>query len=127
MVQKSRVAGRVSYDLRVKLKESAPPGFVKDQLILVSNDQQSATFPIDVEGRVVPELTISQLINFGSLDAGGKATKPLVVRGQKLLMTLAVPAGGTAKLAAAAHMPAASGTGRTAGHEHPDGGAHHRK
>jgi hypothetical protein len=83
VIQRRRVAGQVSYDLKVKLKETAPAGFIKDQLILVSNDQQAATFPIDVEGRVVPELTINQLINFGSLDAGGKATKPLIVRGQK--------------------------------------------
>ena len=75
--------GNVAYDLKVKLKETAPPGFIKDQLVLVTNDQQVPTFPIEVEGLVVPEITVNPLINFGSLEVGGKTTKTLVVKGQR--------------------------------------------
>ena len=83
VVEKTRQRGNVSYDLRVKLKETAPAGYIKDQLVLVTNDPQAGTFPIDVEGRVVPEITVVQMINFGSLELGGKSTKPLIVQGQK--------------------------------------------
>ena len=83
VVEIARQRGNVSYNLRVKLKETAPTGYIKDQLVLVTNDPQAGTFPIDVEGRVVPEITVVQTINFGSLELGGKATKPLIVQGQK--------------------------------------------
>jgi hypothetical protein len=83
VVEIGRQRGNVSYNLRVKLKDTAPPGYIKDQLVLVTNDPQAGTFPIEVEGRVVPEITVVQMINFGSLELGGKATKPLIVQGQK--------------------------------------------
>jgi hypothetical protein len=83
VIERSRAPGNVSYDLKVKLKDGAPAGYIKDQLVLVTNDRAAATFPIEVEGLVVPEITLSQSINFGSLEIGGKATKPLIVRGQK--------------------------------------------
>ncbi len=82
-VERPRQRGQVSYDLRVKLRADAPAGYINDELILVTNDARSAQFPIDVEGRVVPELSVAQLINFGSLDAGKKATRPLIVRSSK--------------------------------------------
>jgi hypothetical protein len=82
-ILRPRQPGQASYDLKVKLKADAPAGYIKDQLILVTNDSRSSQFPIDVEGRVVPELSVAQLINFGSLDAGKSATKPLIVRSSK--------------------------------------------
>jgi hypothetical protein len=83
VIELGRQRGNSSYNLRVKLKETAPAGYIKDQLVLVTNDPQAGTFPIEVEGRVVPEITVVQTINFGSLDLGGKATKALIVQGQK--------------------------------------------
>lgn len=83
VIEIARQRGNVSYNLRVKLKETAPAGYIKDQLVLVTNDPQAGTFPIDVEGRVVPEITVVQMINFGSLELGGKSTKPLIVQGHK--------------------------------------------
>ena len=46
-----RFAGRMTKD--------APVGYVKDQLILVTNDTQSRELPVDMEGRVVTDITIS--------------------------------------------------------------------
>jgi hypothetical protein len=83
VVELTRQRGNVSYDLRVKLKEDAPAGYIKEQLLLVTNDPQAKTFPIELEGRVVPEISVVQMINFGSLEAGKKATKPLVIQGQR--------------------------------------------
>src|SRR5438270_8718845 len=51
--------GQVSYDLLVHLKKDAPPGYLKDQLILVTNDARVTQFPIEVEGLVKAELTAS--------------------------------------------------------------------
>ena len=47
--------GQVSYDLLVHLKKDAPPGYLKDQLILVTNDSHITQFPIEVEGLVKAE------------------------------------------------------------------------
>jgi hypothetical protein len=83
VLESTRHPGNVSYNLKVKVKETAPAGYIKDQIVLVTNDQQAATLPINVEGRIVPEITVVQSINFGSVEAGKKTMKPLVVRGQK--------------------------------------------
>ena len=48
----SKSFGKVSYDLLVHLKKDAPPGYLKDQLILVTNDPRVTQFPIEVEGLV---------------------------------------------------------------------------
>ncbi len=83
VIEKSRYPGNVSYDLKVKVKAGAPAGYIKDQLVLVTNDQQAATLPVSVEGRIVPEISLVQSINFGAVDSGQKSIKPLIVRGKK--------------------------------------------
>jgi hypothetical protein len=77
--------GQVSYDLLVHLKKDAPPGYVKDQLILVTNDQRVTQFPIEVEGLVKAELSASpQSITFGVVEAGKTAkSQTIVVRGRR--------------------------------------------
>lgn len=82
-VLRARAPGQVSYDLKVKLKKDAPAGYIKDQLLLVTNDAQAQQFPIEVEGQVVPAVSLSRSIAFGTLTPGSKATKPLIVRSKK--------------------------------------------
>jgi hypothetical protein len=77
--------GQVSYDLLVHLKKDAPPGYVKDQLILVTNDQRVTQFPIEVDGLVKAELSASpQSVSFGVVEAGKAAkSQAIVVRGRR--------------------------------------------
>ena len=83
-VQTARQWNRVSYELRVRLDESAPTGYVRDHLILVTNDKRSTKIPVLVEGRVLPELVVSPAALFlGVLRPGEKVTRRLVVRGKK--------------------------------------------
>jgi len=80
----SRVGGRVNYELTVMITPDAPPGYVKEQLIIVTNDRGGTEFPVDVEGRVVSDLTISPTSwYFGSLKPGQKVTKQVVVQAKK--------------------------------------------
>jgi hypothetical protein len=76
---------QVSYDLLVHLKKDAPPGYVKDQLILVTNDQRVTQFPIEVDGLVKAELSASpQSVSFGVVEAGKAAkSQAIVVRGRR--------------------------------------------
>lgn len=75
-----KTLGQVSYDLLVHLKKDAPPGYLKDQLILITNDANAPQFPIEVEGLVKPELAASpQSLVLGMLEPGKSATKSIVV------------------------------------------------
>lgn len=89
--ESSRGNNQVSYHLTVRLKPDAPVGYVKEQLLLVTTDAKATEFPIDVEGRVVSEFTVSPTSLFmGVLQPGQKATKQLVVQGKKPFMIKAI-------------------------------------
>lgn len=82
-VETLRRGGRVSYDLLVRLDENAPPGYVGDHLMLLTNDRRSAHIPLKVEGRVASAVTVSPNSLFlGVVKPGEKVTKQLVVRGK---------------------------------------------
>jgi hypothetical protein len=75
---------QTSYDLTMRLKPDAPAGYVKGQLILVTNDARATQIPMDVEGRVVAEVTVSpQLLSLGSVECGATVTKNVVVRANR--------------------------------------------
>lgn len=73
-----------TYDLMLRLKPETPAGYVKGQLILVTNDARAAQIPMDVEGRVVAEVTVSpQLLALGAVQQGRSVTKNVVVRANR--------------------------------------------
>jgi hypothetical protein len=80
----SRAPSRIVYELLVRLTKDAPVGYIKDQLVLVTNDPRAAELPVDLEGRVISDITISPSQLFiGVVHPGQKVTKKLVVRGKK--------------------------------------------
>jgi hypothetical protein len=79
-----RGGGKVSYELLIRLTKTAPIGYVKDQLILVTNDFRARELPVDMAGRVISEITISPTSLFmGTVRPGQTVTKKLLVRGKK--------------------------------------------
>jgi hypothetical protein len=79
-----RDGGSVSYDLVVRLAPDAPVGYIKEQLILITNDRRETQLPVDIEGQVVAALTVSPASLFlGVLEPGQKVTKQLIVRGKR--------------------------------------------
>jgi len=73
-----------AYDLTVRLKPEAAAGYVNGQLILVTDDPRAAQIPMDVEGRVVAEVTVSpQLLALGTVEPGASVTKNIVVRANR--------------------------------------------
>jgi hypothetical protein len=80
----TRTPSQTSYDLTLKLKQDAPAGYVKGQLILITSDQRATQIPMDVEGRVVAAVTVSpQLLSLGAVKCGGTVTKNIVVRANR--------------------------------------------
>ena len=79
-----RRSGQVSYNLTVKLKEDAPSGPIHEQLVLETNDHRTPEVPVDVEGRVISELTvIPASLLLGVLHPGDKVTKQLVIKSKR--------------------------------------------
>ena len=84
VVERKREAGRVTYELRARLDESAPVGYVQDYLVLVTNDSRAKEIPLMVEGQVVGSLTASPSSLFlGVLKPGDTVRKQLVVRAKR--------------------------------------------
>ncbi len=78
-----RTPGKVAYELLVRLTPDAPVGYIKDQLILVTNDARAGELPVDMQGRVVPDISINPTMFLGAVQPGHKVTKSLVVRGKR--------------------------------------------
>lgn len=78
-----RRAGQARYDLTVRLKDTAPAGYLKDQLTLVTNDGRTPRIPLDIEGRVTPEISVMpENWVLGDVPPGGEVPKKLIVRGK---------------------------------------------
>jgi hypothetical protein len=78
-----RQGGRVEYAMTVRLKPTAPAGYLNDELSLVTSDAASG-ITVAVEGRVVAPVSVSPASLFvGVLEPGQQVTKQLVVKSKK--------------------------------------------
>jgi hypothetical protein len=85
VAETNRAPGSVGYRLSVKLKPDAPPGYVRDQLILVTNDYdaRAARVPVAVEGLVIAALSVRPSpLMMGVAEIGRPVTRNLVVQGR---------------------------------------------
>lgn len=109
LAEASRAAGRVVYDMTVRLKPETSAGFVNSELVIVTNDADSKTISLAVQGRVTPALNVSPAPLFMGVVAPGKTvTKQLVVRAKEPFEILDIkcpdgsfefqPSGGAKKL-----------------------------
>jgi hypothetical protein len=89
--QRGRSSGRVAYELVVRLKESAPAGYINDQLVLVTNDEQNPRIPIHVSGRVVSQISVApEPLVLGDVPLGQQVSKKVIVRGKKPFRILSI-------------------------------------
>lgn len=83
--------------LQVGLKPDAPVGMIQDQIIVVTNDPAATEFAVTVEGRVLPEITVSPAALFlGVLEPGQKVTKQVVLKGKRPFKIVDVKCNSTA-------------------------------
>ena len=79
-----RRSGRVAYELAVELQPSAPSGYLRDAVILETNDREQRSIPLSVEGKVLSPLVISPGTLFlGDLEPRAMKSAKLVVRGKE--------------------------------------------
>lgn len=80
----SRGGGRVNYELLVNVSPQTPMGPIRDEITLVTDDQNGPYVPVLVEGEVVPDVVITpSTLTLGQLQPGVDKTMSVVVRGRK--------------------------------------------
>jgi hypothetical protein len=84
LVEVARGNGIVDYHVFVRVDPKAPPGYVNDHLILVTNDPAAPQVPVPVQGVIQAGIVVSPSSLFmGVVEPGKKVTKPLIVKGNK--------------------------------------------
>jgi Protein of unknown function (DUF1573) len=84
LTETQRYSGRVAYDLLVRMKDSAPAGYFNEQLVLITNDDQNPRIPMQVEGRVVPQISVApESLMLGEVARGEQVSKKILVRGKQ--------------------------------------------
>lgn len=82
LTQKQRYTGYVAYQLLVRLKDTAAAGPLSEQLILVTNDDDTPRIPIYVSGNVVAQISAPESVMLGSVTQGEQVSKKVLVRGR---------------------------------------------
>jgi hypothetical protein len=84
LTETQRTAGRVAYDLLVRLKDSAPAGYFNEQLVIVTNDSQNPRIPLDVSGRVIAPISVApESVVLGDVPQGQQVSRKIIVRGKQ--------------------------------------------
>lgn len=79
-----REGGRVDYQILVKLSDKAPPGLMREQLTIVTDDANSPEVPLLFEARVESEFTVTPTVKaLGRVNAGQSESFNVVVRGRR--------------------------------------------
>lgn len=85
VTETNRTPGLVNYSLSVQLKPDTPPGYIRDQLVLVTNDYdvKASRVPIAVEGLVMSALSARPSpLMMGVADVGKPIISNLTVYGR---------------------------------------------
>jgi hypothetical protein len=91
----ARTATEVDYKLTVKLRAGAPPGYIQEPLILVTNDVDAskARIPVNIEGLVASALTVRPAwLLMGVAEVGRPVSSNLVIQGRAPFRILSIRA-----------------------------------
>ena len=92
-VEISRDDRQTAYRLQVHLSGDAPPGYLNERLMLVTNDTHAAQVPVAVEGQVMAKITVNPTALFlGVTKPGQRINKQIVIRGKQPLKIVSVDA-----------------------------------
>ena len=83
-VETARGNGRVDYDITVTLAPNTPPGAVREQLTLITDDQNSPQVPLLVEAAVEADVTVTPaIVSLGLLKPGESKQFNIVIKGRQ--------------------------------------------
>jgi hypothetical protein len=90
-IETQRGGGRVSYEVTVSLDKTAPAGYLREHLVLATNDANKKQVLVPVEAVINPGVTVSPNSLFmGVVRPGEKVTRQVVVRGKTPFRILSV-------------------------------------
>ncbi|MCA9131827.1 MAG: DUF1573 domain-containing protein [Planctomycetales bacterium] len=72
--------GRVEYQMRVRIRGTAPIGEFSDQIVLVTNDQQYNLVTIPVRGSVLPPLVMPVSVELGTVKQGELVRQRMLIK-----------------------------------------------
>lgn len=83
-VETLRGNGRVDYDIVVTLAPNTPPGAIREQLTLITDDQTSPQVPLLVEANVEADVTVvPAIVSLGLLKPGEAKSFNVVIKGRQ--------------------------------------------
>lgn len=83
-VETARSNGRVDYDIVVTLAPNTPPGAIREQLTLITDDQTSPQVPLLVEANVEADITVTPAVKLLGLMKPGEAQQfNIVIKGKQ--------------------------------------------
>ena len=86
-----RRPGQVGYQVKVTLKADTPPGPLKRELQLPTNDPATPLIAVHIEADVQSALAVTpSVLRLGQIQVGDTLTRKVVVRGQKPFRILGV-------------------------------------
>jgi hypothetical protein len=75
--------GRIDYELNVQLSDVTKPGYMNDELVLHTNDQNRREFPISVSGRIQSAIESPSVIFLGDVEKGQSVKKSVILKGDR--------------------------------------------
>ncbi|MFK7737940.1 MAG: DUF1573 domain-containing protein [Pirellulaceae bacterium] len=80
----SRQSGRVAYTIKATLSPNTPIGFLREQLILKTNDNRLTSVPVELTADVRPAIELSpKSYALGTIEKDSSHKQRLVVKGKK--------------------------------------------
>jgi hypothetical protein len=80
--EKHRGDGKVGYELSAALKPDAPPGLLRERVVLDVDDAYNKTLEVAVQGTIQADVFLSpSALSFGTIHGSAAAAKNVLVRG----------------------------------------------
>ena len=80
LAETKRAGGEVGYQLTVALRPDAPAGVVRDEIRLMTNDSETASIPVQINGAVKGDLAATpSLVTIGALATSSPAVQSKVI------------------------------------------------
>jgi hypothetical protein len=79
-LEKLKVPGKTSYNMTVRIKDTAPVGELSDNIVLVTNEPEYNLVTIPVRGNVSPPLVLPGRIDLGTIKAGNQSKSFFVAK-----------------------------------------------
>ncbi len=84
LTEQQRQRGQVRYEMLVRVKPGMEPGYIQDELTVVTDDARNPIIPLPIEGRIISPLTVSPAsLYLGVVEPGQTVTKQIVARGKQ--------------------------------------------